>query len=169
MIEQSTKEYDLILRIRPDLLVEGNAPLALTELCQRSKEDCLIYANFQPIISSGIVSWQIGQCIPMMIGDLFAVGSPDVMKKYGSVYSDNLHSMQSGTYGIPKGFVAHTSIALLLMRYGVFVEKVPSLQMVDFCESSPVSGQSIREALLRDIASRPPGKFDSVLLSATVN
>lgn len=165
-IARTRKDYDLILRIRPDLLVEGQIPLDLASLCQRSGRERVIYANFPAMISSGIVSWRLGACVPMMIGDLFALGTPASMKSYGSVYSDNLLAIQEDTFGLPKGFLAHTSLALLLMRAGVFVDEVPGLRMVDFCEPSPIAPTVLRQALQKDMDTREPIPSDALLLAA---
>jgi hypothetical protein len=166
LVAESHKKYDLILRIRPDLLVEGQEPLDLQSLHLRSEENRIIFANFPPMISAGIVSWRIGACLPMMIGDLFALGAPASMNSYGSAYSDNIRSIQSGTFGIPKGFLAHTSLALLLMREGIFVDDVPGLRMVDFCEPSPIPPSVLRQALQDDISLREQNQFDTELLDA---
>ena len=166
LIEQSRKEYDLILRIRPDLLVEGRTPLDLQALQLKSKQDRVIFANFPAMISAGIVSWQLGACLPMMIGDLFALGSPPLMNIYGSVYTDNINAIQSGTFGIPRGFLAHTSLALLLMRSGIFVDNVQGFRMADFCEPDPVPVSFLRQALQTDISLREQNWADAELLGA---
>lgn len=166
LVKESSNKYDLILRIRPDLLVEGQKLLDLQALQLRSEESRIIFANFRPLISAGIVSWRIGACLPMMIGDLFALGAPALMDSYGSVYTDNIRAIKSGTFGIPNGFLAHTSLALLLMRDGIFVDDVPGLRMVDFCEPSPIPASALREALEKDVSLRQQNGFDSALFAA---
>ena len=166
LVTESHKKYDLILRIRPDLLVEGQEPLDLRELHLRSEQNRIIFANFPALISAGIVSWQLGDCLPMMIGDLFALGAPALMNSYGSVYTDNIRAIQSGTFGIPKGFLAHTSLALLLMREGIFVDDVPGLRMNDVCDPNPISTPALRQALEQDVSLRQQNVLDSALLAA---
>ena len=166
LIAESGNKYDLILRIRPDLLVEGKAPLDLQALHLKSEQNRIIFANFPPVISAGIVSWRLGACLPMMIGDLFALGAPASMNSYGSAYTDNILAIQGGTFGIPNGFLAHTSLALLLMRAGIFVDNVPGLRMVDFCEPNPIPATVLRQALQNDISARELNSFDSALLAA---
>jgi hypothetical protein len=166
LVAESGNKYDLILRIRPDLLVEGQAPLDLHALQMRSEQNRVIFANFPPVISAGIVSWRLGACLPMMIGDLFALGAPSSMNSYGSAYTDNMLAIQGGTFGIPNGFLAHTSLALLLMRAGIFVDNVPGLRMVDFCEPNPIPAAVLRQALQNDISARELNSFDSALLAA---
>ena len=166
MMERSGKAYDLVIRIRPDLCVDAKRELDLYNLYQRSKCERMIFSDFSPTISGGIVIWQIGECLPLMIGDLIAIGTPELMSVYAKTYSNNISSIVGNVFGLPKGFLAHTSLALLLMSAGIFVDTTPEISSQNVCDPEPVSMELVKRALERDVANRSHTAFDIMLLDA---
>jgi hypothetical protein len=166
MIERSGKAYDLVIRIRPDICVDAERELDLNKLYERSKCERMIFSDFPPIISSGIVTWQLGECLPLMIGDLIAIGTPELMSVYAKTYSNNISSIARDVFGLPKGLAPHTSIALLLMGSGIFVDTTPEILSQNVCDPEPVPMESVKRALEKDMAKRSHTAFDIMLLDA---
>ncbi|NCW99038.1 MAG: hypothetical protein EBW71_08660, partial [Betaproteobacteria bacterium] len=79
----------------------------------------LIFADFEPRISPRVINWQIGEVLPLMIGDLFAVGTFDTMRIYMDSFNENLRLIDKQLYGLPRGFMPHTTLSRILMYHNI--------------------------------------------------
>ncbi|MBF0544789.1 MAG: hypothetical protein HQM08_10165 [Candidatus Riflebacteria bacterium] len=164
MAAQKGKNYDLVIRIRPDLLIEGDGQINWNQILHRSTSEGLIFSDFGPFISNEIVTWEIGDVMPLMIGDLFAVGGPQVMNHYATVYSSNRQVIEEGFYGFPRGYLYHTTLSLLLMFNGIRVEGIKDLIMKHVCDPEPITTHLIFKLLKQDIKEGSEDDYDQLLL-----
>lgn len=162
----SGRTYDLVVRLRPDLLIEDRGGIDWHDIHRRSLAEGMIFADFPPCLSGTIVTWEIGDSLPLMIGDLFAAGIPRAMIPYATVYSRNEDVIRQRFYGLPHCYVPHTSLALLLMQDGVHVDRMPGMHLEKLCDPGPVTTAVVYDLLRRDIGPEPRDRHDRLLLDA---
>lgn len=164
---RSGKPYDLYIRIRPDLLVEGEGAIDWAGIHHRSVSEGMVFADFGPCVSGGVTVWRFeDEVIPLMVGDLFAVGAPRAMIRYASCYSKNREVITQSHHGVPSDYVPHTTLAFLLMLQGVHVAGIEGVRLDSVREPEPVGTEVIYRLLRRDIGDTPRDETDALLLRA---
>ena len=168
LISKQSSDFDLIIRMRPDLQFPEPVSVDWVRLHQTSLIERLIFADFEPYISPRVINWQIGEVLPLMIGDLFAVGTFDAMRIYMDSFNENLRLIDKQLYGLPRGFMPHTTLARILMYYNIGVKTFPYATITDknLAEFSILNSVQISEALHNDLQGRPLDQFDAHLISA---
>jgi hypothetical protein len=163
-------EYDLVIRIRPDLKIPFKLDCDWIEIRDKSLELDTIYADFGTYISPRVREMHFGEVMPLMVGDLFAVGTPKLMSIYMRSLSLTLAMLSEPITGLPKRFMAHTTISRLLMYHGVYAETFPELQLTgkDLVENSLLSPSDLLDAISSDVASRSADPVDNELYNAAL-
>jgi hypothetical protein len=168
LIKDARKNYDMIIRIRPDLLIPSNLSLDWDDLYYRSLEDKTVFADFGTYISPKVISWNFGHIIPLMIGDLFAAGAISWMDKYMNSFSENFNLCNKDIISLPRGFMPHTTLSRILMYHGISVENFPacSLGAKDLIEHRAITSSEIKQALKTDIERRAMDAADYALFAS---
>ena len=168
LVLKQTSEFDLIIRMRPDLQFVEPVNVNWNELYLDSLHRRIIYADYDPYISARVINWQIGEVLPLMMGDLFAVGALEPMKIYMDTFNENIRLIDLNVPGLPKGFMPHTTLSRILMYHNIGVETFPQASITDknLIEFSILNDVQIGEALQKDLEGRPSDQFDKHLLAA---
>lgn len=135
---------------------------------RKSLDQRVIFADFNTRISPRVISWHIGEVLPLMIGDLFAVGAFDLMRFYLDSFNENFRLNAKNLLGLPKGFMPHTTLSRILMYHDIGVETFShaAISGKNLMEFSTSSEDQIREALHMDSRGRPNCQFDAHLQAA---
>jgi len=168
MLAKHPSKFDLVIRMRPDLEFSNLMDIDWFSLYQESLSRRLIFSDFDARISPRIINWQIGEVLPLMIGDLFAVGTLDVMQVYMDSFNENIRLIDKSVPGLPKGFMPHTTLSRILMYHNIGVATFPQVAITDknLAEFSILNDVLIGEALQKDAQGRPYDQFDKHLLGA---
>lgn len=148
-------EFDLFVRIRPDLEVRL-APFDWRDLHEAAQSCKVLYTEKAPGLHYG----------QLMIGDQFAIATPDVMEVYAKTWESfpGLAAMAAG--GCPAEFTGHVSLALTCWYHGIAMEKAP-IRFGKLLEARSLSSSEIFNALAKDLSGRrQQDSVDTALLSA---
>jgi len=149
----SGSEYDLIMRLRPDLPIKylGFSWRELREFCHATPTlladhaEGVHYAN-------------------LMIGDQFAIGATEPMRIYSTTWTRYPRVAANNLLQCPKTFVGHVSLAQICWLHGIDVKRVP-ISFGDLQEPERLSSKSILHSLQEDAAGRM-NRMDGELLDA---
>lgn len=163
-------DYDLIIRIRPDLKIPLKLDCDWIEIRDKSSALDTIYADFGTYISPKVREMHFGEVMPLMVGDLFAVGTPKLMSTYMRSLSLTLAMFNEPITGLPKRFMAHTTISRVLMYHGVYAETFPDLQLTgkDLVENALLSPSELLNSIASDVANRSTDSVDKELYNAAL-
>jgi hypothetical protein len=166
----SGKNYDLIIRIRPDLLIPNRLDCDWNNLFTGSQASNTIYTDFGSYISPRISQWTIGETMPLMVGDLFAVGARELMGVYMNSFSINNTLINEQVIGLPRGIMAHTTLSRILMYHGIYADTFPyaKLDGKNLLEHTALSPKAAFGAILQDISTRVPDPGDVALFNAAL-
>ena len=153
MVLSSGSEYDLIIRLRPDLPIKylGFDWRELREFCHATPTlladhaEGVHYAN-------------------LMIGDQFAIGAMEPMRVYSTTWTRYPRVAANNLLQCPKTFVGHVSLAQMCWLHGVDVKRAP-ISFGDLQEPERLSSKSILHCLQEDAAGRM-NRVDRELLDA---
>ena len=153
MVISSGGEYDLIVRLRPDLPIKyfGFDWSELRDYCHATPTlladhaEGVHYAN-------------------LMIGDQFAVGAMEPMRVYSTTWTRYPKVAASNLLQCPKTFVGHVSLAQMCWLHGVDVKRAP-ISFGDLQEPERLSSKSIFYCLQED-AAEDVSRMDRQLLDA---
>ena len=157
MVDQSDREYDLIIRIRPDKWIEGTGQKIDWHAAY---ERCIS----EPIIHvDGIFHLHVGA--GLILGDQFAFGTPEVMREYSIAYDNTLdrkHPMQK----YKSSFGAHSNVALSVYFAGLIPTAVTEVNFRSPIDPEIIPADVLLECIESDIANRAPAVMDHVWVSA---
>lgn len=152
-------EYDLVIRIRPDLTFYKNTEINWNEIYYQSIMKNKIFSGNSKVTDNSLYVFPgVGLCID----DTFAIGAKTVMDRYAMAYE--LTSQYDFKY-FPKTFMAHTNLAYNVIYNDIEVETI-SLP-VGFTPLEKPSIEILMEALKKDIDGRTD-EYDIQLLTALV-
>lgn len=156
MLVRAGRDYDLIVRIRPDKPIRFLAYdwTDLRNLCRHSP---LLFADFR----AGV------HYANPMIGDQFAVGLPESMEIYSSTWELYPRLCENGLLNCPGPFHGHTSLAQVCWAYGIGVERAP-IRFGPLLEYAPLASALIQECVGADAAGRMD-RIDHSLLGAVAS
>jgi hypothetical protein len=153
MAMASGKEYDLIIRLRPDKPIRflGYKWSDIRRLCQASPT---LYAD-----AAGGVHYA-----NLMIGDQFAIGAPKPMQVYSTTWSTFRRFAGSNLLKCPRAFEGHVSLAQICWLHSINVKRVP-IGFEPLQEPERLPSKRILNCLTKDAANRMD-RIDRLLLEA---
>lgn len=148
-VETSGNEFDLILRIRPDkpVTMVGFGWRDVHTVC---KSGALLFAD------QGFGH----QYAKILVGDQFAIGSPQAMRAYASTFENYPHYVEQGLLQCEPGFHGHSSLAQTCWLNGIAVERLAA-RFEPLTETDPLSTQEIVSAIEQDAT----GRMDAIDLA----
>ena len=154
MLDESGKEYDIVIRIRPDKdirLLLGK----WSDIQNAINKTSLILADFAYGVHYG----------SLMMGDQVAVGSQTTMQKYSATYTDalKLTSLEEN-FSINAFLDGHTSIARQCALNGITVGRFPAL-FGGLQTAENLKIDTIQKMISQDSTDRLD-EFDKALLAA---
>lgn len=152
-VEASGKEFDLVLRIRPDkpVTMVGFGWSDLQAVCHSS---AVLFAD------QGFGH----QYARILVGDQLAVGSPQTMRTYAGVFADYPRYAEQGFLQCEPGFHGHSSLAQHCWLNGIGVERLAA-RFGQLAEAEPLSTREIIAAIEQDAAGRMDA-VDAALIEA---
>lgn len=151
---REAEEYDLFVRIRPDLEIRLLA-FDWRDLHAAACARAVLYAEKASGLHYG----------HLMVGDQFAIAEPKIMSKYADTWKSYPAIAETQAGGWPKQLTGHVSLALTCWSNRIRMEKAP-LRFGRLLDAAPMASPDIHAALNEDLASRTLDKTDKALLVA---
>lgn len=153
LARHSGAEYDLRMRLRPDLALRLPGFLwgALRRACARAP---VIFAD-------GGYGMHYGGLI---IGDQVAVGAPETMTRYADTWTTHAELARCGAAGVPKRLTGHVSLAQTCWYANIAVQNLP-FRRGALLDAQPLSSARVLAALEEDAAGRHDA-VDAALIGA---
>ena len=159
LVEQSGKQYDLIIRSRADLAMEGLAKLDWDNIYQRVKRERLILTGGGPDYLCPAMGHKIG--------DLFAIGDYECMSYYCKSLDSAHRVFAEGYYGCPTFMAGHVNFCYEMLRNGIRINDMCLLGLIRMSlQDFILEGDELRDLLRLDIGSGSRDVYDTMLLDA---
>ena len=158
MARAAGAEFDLYVRIRPDLGVVSAAPIDWRAVLARCQSERLIYAD---------VGRNFFNALGYIMGDQFAVGAAEGMDALAGTFDFVECLRQEPIFSVPLDHRPHSSPAHATFFSGFKVEKFPNTRF-DNVRSALFLSCEVVENLLRQDIGPEPDDIDALLLSACV-
>ena len=142
MIRGSGKEFDLIIRIRPDKPITAVA-FCWADMMASLKTNSALYCETPMGTHYGA----------LLMGDQFALGLPEASSIYAHTYSAAKILQRVDLYKMNRELTGHSSFAQICWLNGIDVRKVP-IKFSNFRETEPISAINIQNALEKDSVNR---------------
>jgi hypothetical protein len=149
----SGPDYDFVIRIRPDKPIRALA-FGWSDL----RKLCRISPTIFTDLAGGV---HYGN---LMVGDQFAIGTPEAMRIYAETWTTYPKLAQFGLMRCETGFQGHCSIAQVCWLHGVAVRRIP-IAFGALQEAEPLGSRAILEHLSSDAAGRMD-EIDAGLIAA---
>lgn len=150
LVRDSGKEYDLVLRLRPDLRIPKSASIDWRTVLQICSENKLIFSD-RP--------FSINIAASLYMGDQFAVSTPEAMALYCSTYERILDPEDSVREYI-NVFKAHSTLAFSVYSAGYDLHRFDQVKPGDLLDPKMLSPEEILSLIKGDIAARQPFDLD---------
>jgi hypothetical protein len=150
-LARDSDEFDLIMRIRPDLNIR-DVGVSINSLLQVLSANPVIFAEKGFGVFYGC----------LMIGDQYAIGTPENMKIYADAWTTYPKLSSLGFAKMPNVFTGHVSLAQTCWLNGLDVLRAP-LRFGQLNEASKLSSRDCYAAIEIDNRGTP---FDLQLLKA---
>lgn len=152
---RATGEFDLFVRMRPDLEVKL-APFDWRDLLDSAQSRTVLYTEKAPGLHYG----------HLMAGDQCAIAPPDPMEVYAKTWESFPTLAGTASGGCPTELTGHVSLALTCWYNGIGMEKAP-IRFGKLLEAQSMSSSEICSALENDLSSgRLTDSVDAALLTA---
>ena len=155
---ENGRDFDLFVRIRPDIAIESGVPTDWAEIYARSRAERTIFADMPLRFVYDKVE----------LGDQFAAGTRDTMDIYASMLS-NLEwcrQAQARPYGVPEALRNHEALGLMTLYRGILTEPLPALRGSRLLDPTMLSAAEIYALLRQDIATREIDGLDRDFMAA---
>ena len=159
LVEESGKQYDLIIRSRADLALEVLTTLDWNHIYQRIKRERLVLTGGGPDYLCPAMGHKIG--------DLFAIGDYECMSIYCKSLDSAYRVYAEGSYGCPTFMAGHVNFCYEMFRNGIRINDVDVLGMIRMTlQDIILEGDTLRQLLEQDMGPDPRDGFDAILLDA---
>lgn len=156
MAREAGEDFDLYVRIRPDLGVLSAAHIDWRQILTRCQTERLIYAD---------VGRNFFNSLGYIMGDQFAVGAAEGMDALAGTFDFVESLRQEPIFSVPLDHSPHSSPAHATFFSGVKVEKFPNTRFDNVRSALFLSCEVVQNLLQQDIGAEPDD-IDTLLLSA---
>jgi len=146
-------DYDFVIRIRPDKPIRALA-FGWSDLRKLCRSSPTIFTDLAGGVHYG----------NLMVGDQFAIGTPEAMRVYAETWTTYPKLAQFGLMGCEPGFQGHSSIAQVCWLHGIEVRRIP-VAFGALGEAEPLGARAILDHLAQDAAGRMD-EIDAGLIAA---
>ena len=153
LVDASKKDYDLVLRIRPDK--------AMRLMAGSWSDMRRVLGDGKSLLADLAMGVHYGN---LMIGDQVACGTPSAMRIYSSAFTDLVELEEKGVESSASLFRGHVSLARQCFINDIAVGKFAALYG-GLLGATPLSSREIEKELQQDSAGRS-NAVDQLLLSA---
>lgn len=156
-VMKSEKKYDLIVRIRPDKIInKTKEKIDWYEIANISNSKNVLFSD--PISVTNV----------LYIDDQFAVGSPSVMMNYSNTARVQKTASKEKWYGFTRSLIAHRTLAYSLLYQGVLVRDFMTGKLGGMASTGLLSKEAILDLLLQDLPDGPKTSMDHLLIDSLV-
>lgn len=153
MALESGKEYDLIIRLRPDLTFS------------KPVEKFDWNAMYEESIRKNVIFTDAARITEgLYVDDKFAVGIPSVMNYYVNTYNLQEQAVKERWYGFPTRLIAHQSLIYSLFYQGIKVENLIGGRISELSSVEKMDKFKIKELINNDIFQLDKIKLDEIIL-----
>lgn len=157
LASESGRDYDLMLRIRPDL------PVRLIGFDWR---DMVRASRAEPVLfAEGGMGVHYGG---LLMGDQMAIAAPDVMSVYAGTWERHRNLGQLGLWHFPEKLAGHVSLAQTCWLHGFRIGRVP-IRCGGLLAAAPVPMSVVHAALRADSEGRADGMDRDLLAAAAAD
>lgn len=159
LAKNSGENFDLIIRIRPDLkCLFGQTP-SLLELYNNSRKNISVFT------SGGLYTGPWDNDFAM--SDIFAIGVPEAMDVYANTYNDFQWHKENNSYLRTKQFEGHNTLTHNLYCNGIHVDKLEQKTITGTLhDPEKIPTEEVYDAICKDIKNRKVTAEDQRLLDA---
>lgn len=154
---KSEKKYDLIMRIRPDKIInKTKEEIDWYEIARISNSKNVLFS--EPVSVTNV----------LYIDDQFAVGSPSVMLNYSNTAEVQETASNENWYGFTRSLIAHRTLAYSLLYQGVLVRNFMTGKLGGMASTGLLTKEMILDLLLQDLPDGPKTNMDHLLIDSLV-
>jgi len=143
LAENSGKEYDLVIRIRPDIKMKEGTKVDWYSVLERSLRDNLSFNEAPASLKENV--W---------VGDQFGAASFEVAKKFASTYEFHDYAKKHKISGVPAVRSGHATLAWSLLCRGVKVEQLSQIKWGGLSDVQKLDNNQIRALIEKDIGDK---------------
>ena len=164
LAKQDEVEFDLEIRIRPDLHIIPKEHIDLFEVYKRSKNNASVFT------ARGLSRFSTYLKSYFTIDDFFAIGTTQIMDIYADTYKNILERAKNNTYDCIYEYAGGRPLRDNILYNGIHVEQFLGIKNVIEVKvpfkNPTISIHDIYSALCLDVDSRPSCDSDKYLLEA---
>jgi len=150
-------DFDLMIRIRPDIQIAASPDLDWHEVRAASDRTQTVFTEFATEFNAKGDS--------PIVGDKFYAGTPEAMEIACRAFSFGKRATDQGIdLDMPLGYHPHTTLAYSAFYNGVYVGATPNLQMSHLVNASPLPPETAIRLLREDIGTRDLDELDQALI-----
>lgn len=154
---KSGKKYDLIIRIRPDKIInKTKKEIDWYEIANISNNKNILFSD--PISVTNV----------LYMDDQFAVGSPSVMMNYSNTAKIQKTASNEKWHGFTRRLIAHRTLAYSLLYQGVLVRNFMTGKLGGMASTGLLTKEVILDLLLQDLPDGPKTNMDHLLIDSLV-
>lgn len=155
LAQKSGKEYDLIIRIRPDFKVGPHTKINWHDIYKACQTHKVVFSETAPLLKENI-----------FIGDQLGIATYEVAKTYSECYKFHDQAREENILGIPATRLGHTSLAWTLLLHGIKSQELPHAQWGGLSDVQKLDNKQIRILLEKDIGENSENFIHQELLSS---
>lgn len=155
----SGREYDLFIRIRPDLAI-GGAMRPLESLLEEIRGQSVIFLDTGPYIHP-----KVGY----VVGDQFAIADRRGMDAYAATFDNTRFSSEYFLSDFTKGYVPHVNLADSITVSGLRPTSQHGISFDGWRDPDRISEKSLYAAISKDASARGASTWDALLQAACID
>ena len=140
LAESSEKQYDLVIRIRPDLKINEGTSVDWHDVYEKCSRDNIVYSEAPPLLKENI-----------FVGDQFGASTFELSKIYANTFDFHDFAKEHKILGIPSVRGGHTTLAWSLLSHGIKNEQLKQIKWGGLSDIQKLDSSQIRDLLEKDI------------------
>ena len=147
MSKKSDRQYDLVIRLRPDKMLKGFDKLDFQAIYRSCCENDVIYTDG----GLNFLNWSNTP----IIADQLAIATPNIMDYYANTFERHDKLVEQHAYGLPKNRFGHKSIMYSLWANGAIIENLYEfIENLGLSENMTITSEQVLAYLEVDAAGR---------------
>ncbi|WP_367239023.1 hypothetical protein AB1H94_17025 [Pseudomonas fulva] len=155
LAQESGKDYDLFIRIRPDLKFNEGTKVDWHDVYEKCALDNVVYTETPPQLKENI-----------FVGDQFAVTTFEIGKIYSESYNFHLLAKEERIAGVPGVRTGHHTLAWNLMVNGIKTDQLTNVKWGGLSDLQKLDNKAIRSLIDNNHVSESESFIHSTLLNS---